>query len=100
MSNRNVWDQTMTAKVIAITAMVVGMLGHLLLLGLCFAGMPNASEKMLAQIKGWMVLIAVCAVFALAASIWLYTSNHLWLSVAVSLATPTVLFMALLKFSP
>lgn len=82
-----------------IVSIVLGGLGHLLLLGLCVAGMPNSSPQQMAQIKLWMLGIAIAALVVAAAGVLLYRIGYPWLGTALNLASPVVLTVVLFKVS-
>ena len=84
---------------VTLIGIVFGALGHLLLIGLCFAGMPNSSDKQMAQIKLWMVAIALIGLAVAGIGVWLHRLGHPGWAAAVNLASPVLLFVVLLKVS-
>jgi hypothetical protein len=84
--------------IIPITAMVVASLSHLLLLGLCIAGMPNSTPRQMREIQLWMLLIAVVAVAMVVVGMLLLRSGHPWLcafaSIGVAVGMWVLLFVA------
>jgi len=84
---------------ISIVGIVLGAFGHLLLLGLCVAGMPNSSAKQMAQIKLWMLAIAVIGIVVAAAGVGLHRAGYPGWGAAVNVLSPVVLFVVMLKLS-
>ena len=85
------------ALLLPIVAMVLSSLSHLLLLGLCFAGMPNSTPPQMRQIQLWMLLIAAVALVMLVVGILLLRAGHpRWcagLSLGVAIAMWPVLLV-------
>jgi hypothetical protein len=84
---------------ISIIGIVLGAFGHLVLLGLCVAGMPNSDAKQMAQIKLWMLAIAVVGIAVAAAGVWLHRAGYPGWCAAVNLASPVVMFVVVLKMT-
>jgi hypothetical protein len=85
--------------VITILGIALGAMGHLMLLVLCLAGMPNSSEKQLAQIRLWMLGIMAVGLAVAGIGIWLHRTGHPGWAAAINLASPVVLTVVLLKVS-
>ena len=87
----------LVTKIISILSIVAGGLGHLLLIGLCFAGMPNSSEKQMREIKGWMALIGVIALISTATGVWLLRGGQPWWAAVIAITTPIAMFIVLMN---
>lgn len=83
------------ATALAVIALVISGLGHLLLLGLCVAGMPNSSAAQMRQIQMWMLLIAAIAILTIVGGALLIRGGHPWWCAGVALVSPVAMFVAL-----
>lgn len=84
---------------VAVLALVISGLGHLLLIGLCFAGMPNSDARQMRQIQLWMLAIAALAVVTIVGGALLVRGGHPWWCAGVALASPVAMFVVLYNFS-
>jgi hypothetical protein len=82
---------------LTIIAVLLGGLGHLLLLGLCVFGMANSSPQQMTQIKLWMLAVAIVALVVGAAGVLLYRLGHPAWGIVLNLASPPVMLGIMLK---
>jgi hypothetical protein len=82
---------------ISILAMTISSLSHLLLLGLCIAGMPNSTPQGMRQIQLWMLLIAAVGLAMLAVGVILLRTGHPWWCTTLSLGVAVVMWIVLLE---
>lgn len=87
------------ATALAVIALAVSGIGHLLLVGLCVAGMPNSSPAQMRHIQMWMVLIAAIAILTIVAGALLIRGGHPWWCVGIALVSPVAMFVALYNLS-
>jgi hypothetical protein len=85
--------------IITILAIVIGVVGHLFLIGLCFAGMPNSAPRQMAEIKRWMSVVGAVAVVVAGAGIGLLRAGHPLWGAALNIVSPVVMFVVLLTGS-
>jgi hypothetical protein len=71
--------ETMT-YVLAILATIGGMGASVMLLVLLVASAPNSKPEMLAQIKGWMLAIAIVTAASVVSAVWLMVVGRPWLA--------------------
>ena len=87
------------ANALAVLSLVIAGVGHLLLIGLCFAGMPNSTPQQMRHIQLWMLGIAVVAVATIVGGVLLVRAGHPWWCAGVALASPIAMFIALFNLS-
>lgn len=87
------------AKLLAVVCLVIAGLGHLLLLGLCVAGMPNSTPAQMRYIQMWMLGIALVAVVTIVIGALLVRGGHPWWCVSLALVSPVAMFVALYNLS-
>ena len=82
---------------VTILGIVLGSLGHVMLLGLCLFGMANASDKQMLQIKLWMAASATVWLASAGAGVWLFRGGHPWWGLLLNLLTPIVMLILVTK---
>lgn len=85
------------STLVAALAMVIASLSHLLLLGLCVAGMPNSTPQGMRQIQLWMLFIAAVGVGMLVVGVLLTRAGHPWWCAGLSLVVAVGMWIVLIE---